>query len=162
MIIVEIAGHLGSDPEVRFTPSNQKVTSFRVATNFKRGENEKTVWWRVTCWGDRFDKRLAYLKKGSAVIVHGEMGEPKIYTDKSGNQQISLEITAEIISFSPFGKGGKTSSAEGMSAGESAEGGPSMGAVGGPSVPAYAPSYKSPGVLPGAGQANFAEDDIPF
>jgi single-strand DNA-binding protein len=151
MIIVHIAGHLGSDPEVRFTPSGQKVTSFRVATNIKRGDKEKTVWWRVSCWGDRFDKRLAYLKKGSAVIVVGEMGIPDIYTDKSGNQQISLEITAEIISFSPFGKGGRTGSETSNQVGED------MASVVGPSV-----ASNTPGVQPGASQISFGGDDIPF
>jgi single-strand DNA-binding protein len=152
MIIVQVAGHLGSDPEVRYTPSGQKVTSFRVACNIKRGDKEKTVWWRITCWGDRFDKRLAYLKKGSAVIVIGEMGIPEIYTDKSGNQQMSLELTAEIVSFSPFGKGTKSSTAEG---GQGAEELAEMGAT-------RAASPKTPGVMLGAGQANFAEDDLPF
>jgi single-strand DNA-binding protein len=104
MIFIQIAGHLGQDPEVRYTPSGQKVTSIRVATNIKRGSKEKTVWWRVTMWGDRFDKRLAYLKKGSAVIAWGEMGIPDIYTDKDGNPQTSFEIIAEHLSFSPFGK----------------------------------------------------------
>jgi single-strand DNA-binding protein len=152
MIIVQVAGHLGSDPEVRFTPSGQKVTSFRIAANIKRGDKEKTVWWKITCWGDRFDKRLAYLRKGSAVIVIGEMGIPEIYTDKSGNQQISLEITAEIVSFSPFGKGGK-SGAEGA--------GQEMGEMAAPTM-SQASSFKPMGTMPGAGQANFAEDDIPF
>ncbi len=155
MIIVQVAGHLGSDPEVRFTPSNQKVTTFRVATNIKRGDKEKTVWWRITCWGDRFDKRLAYLRKGSAVIVIGELGIPEIYTDKSGNQQISLEITAEIVNFSPFGKGTRSS--------ESTAQGADAVEVGASSTPMQqAPSYAPMGVMPGAGQANFAEDDIPF
>ena len=150
MIIIHIAGHLGSDPEVRFTPSNQKVTSFRVATNIKRGEKEKTVWWRVSCWGDRFDKRLAYLKKGSAVIVVGEMGIPEIYTDKSGNQQMSLEITAEIISFSPFGKGGRTG---GETSNQAAE---ELAGVGSSAAP------KPSGVQQGASQISFGDDDIPF
>ena len=148
MIIIHIAGHLGSDPEVRFTPSNQKVTSFRVATNIKRGDKEKTVWWRVSCWGDRFDKRLAYLKKGSAVIVVGEMGIPDIYTDKSGNQQISLEITAEMVSFSPFGNGGR-SGGESSNQGAEEMVGPSM-------------ASKASGVQPGASQISFGDDDIPF
>jgi single-strand DNA-binding protein len=154
MIIVQVAGHLGSDPEVRFTPSNQKVTTFRVATNIKRGDKEKAVWWRITCWGDRFDKRLAYLRKGSAVIVIGEMGIPDIYTDKSGNQQISLEITAEIVNFSPFGKTTKTSADGTAQATDGVEAGmPAM---------AQTAAFKPMGVMPGAGQANFAEDDIPF
>lgn len=103
MIFIQIAGHLGQDPETRFTPSGQKVTTMRVATTIKRGGKEKTVWWKVTMWGDRFDKRLAYLKKGSPVIVWGEMGIPDIYQDRDGNPQTSFEIIAEHVSFSPFG-----------------------------------------------------------
>lgn len=104
MIIIEIAGHLGADPEVRFTPSGQKVTTFRVATNIRKSGKDETVWWRVTVWGERFDKMMPYLKKGSAVIVIGEMSKPEIYTDKEGRNQVSLDITAEMIRFSPFGK----------------------------------------------------------
>ncbi|MBS0634954.1 MAG: single-stranded DNA-binding protein [Verrucomicrobia bacterium] len=103
MIFINVAGHLGSDPETRFTPNGQKVTTIRVATNIKRSNKEKTIWWRVTLWGDRFDKKLSYLKKGSPVMVWGEMGIPDIYQDKEGNPQTSFEIIAEHISFSPFG-----------------------------------------------------------
>jgi single-strand DNA-binding protein len=103
MIIIQIAGHLGADPETRFTPSGQKVTSLRVATNIRRGGKEKTIWWKVTLWGDRFDRKLAYLKKGSAVFVIGEMGIPEIYNDREGNPQVSYEIIADHIGFNPFG-----------------------------------------------------------
>lgn len=103
MIIVQIAGRLGRDAETRFTPSGQKVTNLALATNVRKGGKEETVWWRVTIWGERFDKLLPYFKKGSALIVVGEMGKPEIWTDKEGRPQVSLEITAEIIRFSPFG-----------------------------------------------------------
>lgn len=110
MIIVEIAGRLGADPEVRYTPNNQKVTTMRVATNVYKGGKEETVWWRVTVWGDRFDKMMNYLKKGSAVVVIGDMHKPEIWTNRDGNSQISMEMTAEIIKFSPFGKSDQASS----------------------------------------------------
>ncbi|MEI8125438.1 MAG: single-stranded DNA-binding protein, partial [Parachlamydiaceae bacterium] len=64
MIIVQIAGRLGRKPETRFTPSGQKVTSFSVATNVRKAGKEETVWWRVTVWGDRYDKMMTYLDKG--------------------------------------------------------------------------------------------------
>jgi single-strand DNA-binding protein len=108
MIIIEIAGHLGADPETRFTPNGQKVTTLRVATSTRKSGKDETVWWRVTTWGDRFDKMMPYLKKGSAIIVIGEMGKPEIYTDKEGRPQVSLELTAEIVRFSPFGKSDKS------------------------------------------------------
>jgi len=119
MVIIEIAGHLGADPETRFTPNGQKVTTFRVATTIKRGQKEKTLWWRITCWGDRFDRKLQYLKKGSPVVVVGEIGIPEIYQDREGNQQISLDVTAEMINFSPFGaKNEKSQDASGSSSEE--------------------------------------------
>lgn len=160
MIIITVAGHLGSDPEVRFTPSNQKVTNFRVATTIKKGQKEKTVWWRITVWGDRFDKKISYLKKGSAVLVVGEMGIPEIYTDKEGNPQISLEVTADSIQFNPFG-GGKGGDKGGEKATASDFGGEKeesqMFAYGQQAV------SKGPSITAGAGQANFADDDtIPF
>ena len=104
MNIIQIAGHLGSDPEVRFTPSNQKVTTFRVGCNSRSGKDQETIWWRVNIWGDRFSKMLTHLKKGSAVVVIGTISKPKAYTSKDGTQQVSLDINAEMISFSPFGR----------------------------------------------------------
>jgi single-strand DNA-binding protein len=44
MNIIEVAGHLGADPVTRFTPSGQKVTTFNVATNSRKGGNEVTIW----------------------------------------------------------------------------------------------------------------------
>ncbi len=100
-----LAGHLGSDPEVRYTSSGTKVTTFRVATNSRRGGKDETTWWRITVWGEQFDKLMPHLKKGSAVIISGEMTKAEIYTDRDGNPQMSLNVTANSIQFSPFGRG---------------------------------------------------------
>lgn len=108
MNIITIAGRLGSDPEVRFTSNGQKVTTLRVATNSRRGNKEETIWWRVTIWGENFDKMMPFLKKGSAVIIVGEMSKPEIFTDREGKPQISMNLTASNIMFSPFGKTEKT------------------------------------------------------
>jgi single-strand DNA-binding protein len=96
-----IGGHLGADPEVRFTSSGQKVTTLRVAT---RAGKEETIWWKVTLWGDQFDKMVSYLKKGSAVMCTGELNKPEIFTDREGKPQISVSLTAWHVGFSPFGK----------------------------------------------------------
>jgi len=108
MNFIQIMGHLGADAESRFTPNGQKVTNLRVATTSRKGGKEETVWYKVTIWGDRFDKMLPYLKKGSGLVIVGELNKPEIYTDREGKPQISLEVTAEFIRFSPFGKGDKS------------------------------------------------------
>lgn len=106
-----IAGHLGDDPEERFTPSGQKVVTMRIATRSRRKGEDVTIWFRVSIWGDRFDKMLPYLKKGSAILVGGELHKPEIYTDREGKPQISMEITAETLRFSPFGRSERTTTA---------------------------------------------------
>ncbi|MCB1113208.1 MAG: single-stranded DNA-binding protein [Chlamydiia bacterium] len=104
MHYIQIAGHLGKDPETRYTQDGKKVTSFSVAINKRKKGEDITLWYRVTIWGDQFDKMLPYMKKGSAVMVVGDL-DTGIYTDKEGRPQVSREITAWNISFSPFGKG---------------------------------------------------------
>ncbi len=109
MNIITIAGRLGADPEIRFTSNGQKVTTLRVATNSRKGGKEETIWWRVTVWGESFDKMISFLKKGSAVIIVGDLSKPEIFTDREGKSQISLNITATNIMFSPFGKTDRSS-----------------------------------------------------
>ena len=104
MNIITVAGHLGADPEVRFTSSGQKVTTLRMAVKVRKGSADDTIWYRVTVWGEQFDKMISFLKKGSAVVVVGSLNKPEIFTDRNGNPQISMGITASSLMFSPFGR----------------------------------------------------------
>jgi single-strand DNA-binding protein len=145
-MLIQISGHLGQDPETRMTPKGQKVTTLRVATNVRRGKNEKTIWWRVTIWGDTFERLMPYLKKGSAVYIMGEMDIPEMYQDREGNTQVSMGMTASYIGFNPFG-GGKDKAGDSDAYGaESQE--PAMSVRGG-AKPANPASMQF-------------EDDIPF
>jgi single-strand DNA-binding protein len=165
MFTVQIAGHLGKKPETRFTPSGQKVTNFSIATNHRKGKEDITQWVRVVIWGDRFDKLLAYLDKGSAIIVTGRMNPPSSYTDKEGRLQITLEVTAEMIDFSPFGKG-RTGEQQNEGSHDAA---PSSSASSASSFSSQQPQYEKQSPYAGqtSGMGNhFAdvkdEDDLPF
>jgi len=107
---IVIAGNLGRDPEMRFTPSGQAVTSFSVAVNESytnaNGERiKKTIWFRVTAWGKQAEICNQYLKKGSQVLVDGRMnadpntGGPKVWTKQDGSTGSSFEITAATVRF---------------------------------------------------------------
>ena len=109
---ITIAGHLGADPKVRFTSSGQKVTTLRVAARARKGAKDETIWWKVTVWGEQFDKMLTYFKKGSPIIALGELSKPEIFTDREGKPQVSMNITALNLMFSPFGRGDSSSSSE--------------------------------------------------
>lgn len=154
MIIVEIAGYLGSDAEERFTPNGKKVITLRIAARVRQGGRDETVWWKVSIWGDRFDKMLPYLKKGSAVIVIGEMSKPEIYVGKDGSSQVSLTLNAEIIKFSPFGRQEK--SQENSGGGSHSVGEPAYAHAG-----AAQEQYGSFGASLDS-DSSFSGDDLPF
>lgn len=150
-----IAGHLGADPEVRFTSSGQKVTTLRVAAKCRRsGKGDETIWWRVSIWGDQFDKMISYFKKGSPIIVIGDLNKPEIFTDRDGKPQISMSLTAYNLSFSPFGK------PDGQS-GEAHHGDSNIGET--PSKETYSSAQSSYGTVPGQGKTStFIDDEVPF
>ncbi len=166
MIIVEIAGFLGADPEERFTANGKRVVSLRVATRIRKGGQDETVWWRVNIWDDRFDKMIPHLKKGSAVIIVGEMAKPETYTSRDGIVQVSLTMSAEMIKFSPFGKPGERSS-ESQSNQAARQGNDSEDPFSSSSRSSYggnSAEYAGAGAA-NAGTANessFTGDDLPF
>lgn len=102
-----VAGHVSGEPEVRQTGDGAKVTTLRLASNTRRGGNEETTWWRLTVWGNQFDGMLKYVKKGSALMAFGEMAKPRIYNDRDGNPQVSLDLTVREMRFPPFGRSGE-------------------------------------------------------
>lgn len=157
MFNAQVAGHLGKDPETRITPSGKKVTTFSLAVNSRKGKEDITFWVRVTVWGDHLEKIISHLKKGSGVIVTGRMMPPTIYQDKEGKSHVSLEMTAEMIDFNPFGKSDRTGS-EGptMVSSNNAYRSPSYEGSGGQSY-SRSPSYG------GAEEHHAPEDDsLPF
>jgi len=105
-----VVGNLGREPEMRYTPSGQAVTSFSVAVNETYTNNngekiKKTIWFRVTTWGKQAEICNQYLKKGQQVLVDGRMnadpstGGPKIFTRQDGAAGASFEITAQTVRF---------------------------------------------------------------
>ncbi len=151
-----IAGHLGADPEVRFTSSGQKVTTLRVAARSRRSGKDETIWWRVTIWGEQFDKIIPYFKKGSPIMVMGDLNKPEIFTDREGKPQVSMSLTAFQISFSPFGRPDSGNSSE--SSQETQQ--PQQNAE------SFAHAGGHPGDQSGSafgqGKQTFSDDEVPF
>ncbi|CAG1011004.1 Single-stranded DNA-binding protein [Anaerolineales bacterium] len=128
-----IAGNLGRDPEMRYIPSGQAVTSFSVAVNESytnaNGEKvKKTIWFRVTAWGKQAEICNQYLKKGQMVLVEGRMsadpntGGPKVWTKQDGTVGSSFEITAATVRFlSTRGEAGESGPVAGGGGMEMAE-----------------------------------------
>lgn len=95
---VMIIGHLGRDPEMRYTPSGRPVTTFPVATsrswNTVDGERHtETEWFNVVAWGNLAEICKQYLNKGQQVYIEGRLQTRK-WEDKEGNKHSSVEIVA--------------------------------------------------------------------
>jgi single-strand DNA-binding protein len=98
-----IVGHLGRDPELRYTPGGQPVCSFSVATNRswtdQNGQpQEKTTWFRVTAWGKLGELCNQYLAKGRLVLCEGEI-DASAWQGNDGEPRASLELTARNVRF---------------------------------------------------------------
>ena len=106
-----LVGHLGSEPEMRYTPNGQAVCSFRMAVSHKwTGKDgttqEQTTWYRVSTWGKLAETCSQYLSKGKLVLVEGDRLETKPYANKEGQPAASLELTAQTVKFLSKGEGG--------------------------------------------------------
>jgi len=107
---VIIVGNLGRDPEMRYTPTGQAVTTMNVATNRQyTGADgnvvKETIWFRVSVWGKQAETCSQYLKKGSKVLIEGRLtpdpttGGPRIWTRQDGSAGASFEINASTVRF---------------------------------------------------------------
>ena len=105
-----IVGNLGRDPEMRYTPSGQAVTSFSVASNRQYSNNEgqtikETIWFRISAWGKLAETCNNYLQKGSRVLIEGRLvpdqgsGGPRIWNRQDGTPAASYEVSASTVRF---------------------------------------------------------------
>lgn len=105
-----IVGNLGRDPEMRYTPGGQAVTSMNVATNRQYTASDgtqvkETIWFRVSVWGKSAESVNQYLRKGSKVLVEGRLvpdqatGGPRVWTRQDGTPGASFEVSANTVRF---------------------------------------------------------------
>ena len=105
-----IVGNLGKDPEMRYTPSGQAVTSFSVAANRQYTASDgqqvkETIWFRISAWGRQAETCNQYLHRGSRVLVEGRLnadpatGAPRLWTQQDGSPGASFEVTAATVRF---------------------------------------------------------------
>ena len=147
-----VIGNVGRDPEMRYTPSGQGVTSFSVASNRRyrtaAGEQrEETEWFNVSAWGRLAEICNQYLTRGQQVYVEGRL-RSRSYQGNDGQTRYSLDIT--LTEMQMLGSRGS-----GMDEDRSPYGGQQGGGQGGDGMDDY-------GGAGGYGGQNDAVDDLPF
>lgn len=89
----QFIGRLGSDPETRYMPSGDQITSFRIAVGWKSKDKEGTEWVSITAFGKLAEICGEYLKTGSQVFVSGRMKTEEY--EKDGIKRYSTKIIAD-------------------------------------------------------------------
>ena len=147
---VFLQGRLGSDPELRTTPSGVEVATVNIAVDRDRKDangERQTDWVTIVAWRNTAKFLSTYFQKGRMAIVEGRL-QIRNYTDRDGNKRTAAEVVADNIYFGDSRRDGEG-------------GGFSYSAP----APAYnaAPSYGTPAPA-GDHFAELSEDDgeLPF
>ncbi len=96
-------GNVGTDPEMRYTPKGNPVTSFRLATgrSYTASDGERkqeTEWFTVVAWNQLAEQCNQYLAKGRRVYVEGRI-KSNTWTGQDGQTRFRNEIIANRVLF---------------------------------------------------------------
>jgi len=102
---VMVIGNLGRNPEMRYTPGGQAVTSFSLATTrpgtFDGERRDTTEWFNVVSWGSLAEICNQYLTKGRRVYIEGEL-RTRGWEQPDGKKHFRTELVAnEMILLGP-------------------------------------------------------------
>ena len=100
---VIIIGNVGTDPEMRFTPNGNPVTSFRIATSrtytAQDGERkQETEWFDVVTWNRLAENCNQFLAKGQRAYVEGRL-RTRSWEGQDGMRHTRVEIIANRVLF---------------------------------------------------------------
>ena len=115
-----VIGNLGSDPEMRYTPNGNAVTSFSVATNrrYKTSDGEtreETEWFTVVAWDRLAEQCNQFLTKGRQAYIEGRFRSRR-WEGQDGQPRFVSEVIASSVLFldqgsAPMDPGGDTGAA---------------------------------------------------
>jgi single-strand DNA-binding protein len=101
-----VMGHLGKDPELRYTPDGMAICSFTMAVNDRKkveGQyQDMPLWFKVTAWRKTAENASQYLSKGQPCLVAGRLTMDE-WTTNDGKQVSQLAILASEIRFLSIG-----------------------------------------------------------
>ena len=167
---VILVGHLGKDPEVRYSPNGGAVANITLATSESwkdktSGEKqERTEWHRVAFFGRLAEIAGEYLKKGAQIYVEGRLQTRK-WQDKEGKDRYTTEIVANEMQMlgSREGRGAPADHGDfDQSTGTHGEPMDGQGRAPSGTSAGSRPAARAPAAAAPSGGAGDFDDDIPF
>lgn len=123
---VILVGHLGKDPEVKYTPSGTPVAKFSLATNERYKDKDgnwqdRTEWHSIVAWQRTAEVVGEYCKKGSQVYIEGRLKTDSWDDKETGQKKYRTDIIVNDLVLLG-GRGGEAGEGGGRSRGASAGG----------------------------------------
>jgi len=100
---IMLIGNVGTDPEMRYTPSGNPVTSFPMATGRRYTDSggerrEETEWFRIVVFGKQAESCNQFVTKGKQVYVEGRL-RTRNWEGQDGQKRVSVEVIANRVLF---------------------------------------------------------------
>lgn len=99
---VTLIGHLGADPEMRYTANGTAMASMRLAVNRNvkspAGWKEETDWITVVAWNKTAEICSQHLTSGRQIYVEGRLST-RSFAGKDGKKQYRTEVVANEVVF---------------------------------------------------------------
>jgi single-strand DNA-binding protein len=117
---VILIGHLGADPELKYTASGSAMCTFRLATsesfNDREGQPQtRTEWHRIVTWNKLAENCGRYLSKGRLAYVEGSL-RTREWEDNNGVKRYTTDVNARDVQFLSGSGGGKQEGEEAYAA----------------------------------------------
>ena len=96
-----LMGRLTADPELKTTPSQVPVCSFRLAvdrTYQAKGQEKQTDFINIVSWRQTAEFVSRYFRKGQLIAVQGSI-QTNSYTDRDGSKRTSFDVVADYVFF---------------------------------------------------------------
>ncbi|KJR10472.1 single-stranded DNA-binding protein [Gordonia sihwensis] len=165
---ITVIGNLTADPELRFTASGAPVANFTVASTprtYDRQTNEwkdgEALFLRCSIWRDPAENVTESLKKGTRVIVQGNLKQ-RSYETREGEKRTVVEL--EVLEIGPslrYATAKVTRTPNKGQGGQQHSGGQSSQPYGGQQQ-SRPPADDPWGSAPAAGGAFGSDDEPPF
>ena len=98
---VILIGHVGQNPEIKYTTSGYAVSTFSLSTNEvwlspEKKKTEHTEWHNIVAWNKLADFTKEYIAKGQLIYIEGRI-HSQLWVDKKNIKQKRVEIVCDTI-----------------------------------------------------------------
>ena len=90
-----IVGHIGQEPRIN-TANGKTVANYSIATTYKAGSTEETIWFSCVSWEKQAEFIQKYVGKGTMLYVEGRLRMSK-YTDNQGQERMTPEVIVSNV-----------------------------------------------------------------